>query len=126
MILSLIFSPKAFFKAAWWAVRAEGRYEKCDDLRYWRRTLKLLLEGFWLAVGVAWKAVDRSYVGDMCTKLLRNNILDRWMSCLRDSVGADGLDGDFLACATDWRMTSLPLPWPVLVDAVGNTPESLG
>ena len=34
--------------------------------------------------------VDRSYVGDMCTKLCRNYTLDIWVSCQLDSGGVDG------------------------------------
>ena len=103
-----------------WEVPAGWRYESYDGLRYWRTTRELLLKRFWPVTGV-----DRSYVGDMCTKLCRNYTLDIWVRCPLDSGGVDGQGVDFLACASVWMRTSLTLPGSLLVDAFGSAPGSL-
>ena len=69
--------------------------------------------------------VDRSYVGDMCTKLCRSYTLGIWLRCRLGSGGVDGQRADFLACASAWRRTSLTLPGSLLDDAFGSAPGSL-
>ena len=56
------------------------RYEQCEGLCYWKRTLEHPMVVNWLVVGVEQEAAVCSYFGGKCTKLVRNSTLGIWVS----------------------------------------------